>query len=152
MKRTTWLTRWVGVSFHPRALGRILRHFFVGLGCLHLAGGPLAVLQVVAWGGMLVSYSQENGFRKGVEDTFSGEKPCEMCRKISAARKDAGKEPVTPGEREIRLRDLAAQMIPLDSIALEDPVVRPFSLVLPHESAGSPGRGHDAPPVPPPCA
>lgn len=84
--------------------------------------------------------------------SFSGEKPCEMCRKISAARKDADKEPVTPGEREIRLRDLAAQMIPLDSIALENPAARPFSHVLPHASAGSPGRGHDAPPVPPPCA
>jgi hypothetical protein len=42
---------------------------------------------------MLVSYSKTEGLIQGAKDTFSGEKPCELCCKIAAARKgDVGKE------------------------------------------------------------
>lgn len=73
----------------------------VFLGCLHLAGGPYSLMQVYAWTGMLVSYSKTEGFLKGAKDTFSGEKPCELCSKIAAAREgemesEKNKDPVTP--------------------------------------------------------
>lgn len=35
---------------------------------------------------MLVSYSAETGFADGLRDTFSGEKPCSLCKAISAVR------------------------------------------------------------------
>ncbi|MBK1829006.1 hypothetical protein JIN81_18365, partial [Haloferula rosea] len=37
------------------------RHWVVALGCMHLLGGPIAILQTVAWASMLVSYSVEDG-------------------------------------------------------------------------------------------
>lgn len=133
---------------------KLLRYLLVSLGCLHLTGGPLALLQVYAWGGMLISYSQKTGLRQAVQDTFSGEKPCPMCRRIAVAEKKSDSErnaPIVPGQREIRLQDLAPQMIPLDLIALKTPAGRSFVPAPAVASAGSPGRGADAPPLPPPC-
>jgi hypothetical protein len=45
---------------------------------------------------MLVSYSKSEGLLQGAKDTFSGEKPCELCCKISEARKGEPKENDTP--------------------------------------------------------
>jgi hypothetical protein len=70
---------------------------FVFLGCLHLAGGPYSLIQAYAWTGMLVSYSKTEGLFQGAKDTFSGEKPCELCCKIAEARKGE------PGEKETPL-------------------------------------------------
>ena len=58
-------------------------------------------MQVYAWTGMLVSYSKTDGLLKGTKDTFSGEKPCELCSKIAAAREngtdpDKHRDPLTP--------------------------------------------------------
>ncbi|MCW1912642.1 hypothetical protein OJ996_03585 [Luteolibacter sp. GHJ8] len=68
----------------------------VSLGCLHLAGGPYSLMQVYAWAGMLVNYSKTEGLLQGAKDTFSGEKPCELCCKIAEARKDDPKGKETP--------------------------------------------------------
>jgi len=46
---------------------------------LHL---HLPVLQVVAWGGMLVRYSREAPLREAVTKTFDGEHPCALCLTI----------------------------------------------------------------------
>ena len=135
-------------------LKNYIRYLLVSLGCLHLIGGPLALFQMYAWGGMLISYSQKTGLRQAVRDTFSGEKPCPMCRRIAAAeQKSAAEEkaPAAPGQRETRLQDLAPQMIPLDLVFLKEPTGRSYSPASTVTSAGSPGRGADAPPVPPPC-
>jgi hypothetical protein len=66
------------------------RHFqllFLAIGCIHLVGGPYAVVQLYAWANMLVSYTQESSFSNAVVDTFSGEKPCCLCKKIAEAKK-----------------------------------------------------------------
>lgn len=52
-----------------------------------LVGGHWAVLQTVAWAGMLRTYSQSDGLVAGVEKTFSGEHPCKMCLKVQAGKK-----------------------------------------------------------------
>jgi hypothetical protein len=46
----------------------------------------LPILQVVAWSGMLVSYSRDNSLAEAIEMTFDGENPCPMCIKIKEAR------------------------------------------------------------------
>lgn len=51
--------------------------------CAVLLTGPMAVLQIGAWGWMLASYSQESSFSQAVEETFSGERPCGMCKLIT---------------------------------------------------------------------
>lgn len=73
-------------------------HFlFALLFCLQLVGGPYAVLQIYAWGTMITAYTKESGILKGTRDTFSGEKPCHLCCKITEAKKaDAEKKREAP--------------------------------------------------------
>lgn len=58
-----------------------------------IMGGHWVVLQSVAWGKMLVNYSQEAGLIRGAEKTFSGEYPCSMCHQV---RKEVQKENSDP--------------------------------------------------------
>jgi hypothetical protein len=45
-----------------------------------------AVLQTIAWTGMIVSYSRDASFSEAVSKTFDGEHPCPMCKVIKQAR------------------------------------------------------------------
>lgn len=45
-----------------------------------------ALLQTVAWTGMIISYSQDNSFGEAIRMTFDGEHPCCMCQAIKNAR------------------------------------------------------------------
>jgi len=66
-----------------RRLGTLL----MCLAMFSIAGGHWAVLQSVAWAGMLRDYSRAAGLGAAVEKTFSGEFPCPMCRKIADVQK-----------------------------------------------------------------
>jgi hypothetical protein len=74
------------------------------IACLQIAGGPCTLMQVYAWIGMIVTYSQKDGIAQGVRDTFSGEKPCHLCTKIAAVKKDESKQPLS---KEVDLSALA---------------------------------------------
>ncbi|MFT3992080.1 MAG: hypothetical protein QM680_11780 [Luteolibacter sp.] len=108
------------------------------------------MMQAVAWATMLVDYSKEDGFLQGARDTFSGEKPCDMCRKIQASKQTEPKEkaPVVP------LSSLSFkamhELLPVEILALTAPrpvLVPPvtFTDFLPVR-----GIGPSSPPVPPP--
>jgi len=61
-----------------------------------LAGGHWAILQTVAWTGMLWNYTQDSGsIVVGAKKTFSGEYPCDMCRKVAEGKKQEEKVPPT---------------------------------------------------------
>lgn len=49
-------------------------------------GGPWAVLQVCAWAGMLVRYSQEGTLGSALEKTFDGRHPCKLCKLVREGR------------------------------------------------------------------
>jgi hypothetical protein len=53
-----------------------------------LSAGPLGLLQVVAWTGMVVDYSSRYGLTEGISRTFDGKHPCSMCETITQTRKD----------------------------------------------------------------
>lgn len=50
--------------------------------------GPLAVMQFIAWGGMLWDYSREGSLLEAVESTFNGENPCNLCLTIQEMEKE----------------------------------------------------------------
>ena len=52
-------------------------------------GLPQGLLQTVAWGWMLTSYSQESGFGEGLKKTFDGQHPCSWCERIAQTRRDS---------------------------------------------------------------
>lgn len=122
------------------------------LGCLHLAGGPYCILQGCAWVSMLVSYSQDDGIVQAAKDTFSGEKPCELCHQIADARESDtdSKSPVTPPVSPFSAK-IVQEMVPLAETVLRPPGVSDLppvtflGIVFPADFPKA------SPPVPPPC-
>lgn len=51
-----------------------------------------ALLQTVAWTGMIVSYSRDASFTEAVSKTFDGEHPCALCKVIQKSRADEKKQ------------------------------------------------------------
>jgi hypothetical protein len=61
-------------------------------------GAHWVVLQYVAWGTMIVEYSQHVSLAKALAETFDGDHPCHLCKGISAAQhsqKKSDAQPVT---------------------------------------------------------
>jgi len=46
-----------------------------------------AFLQVVAWTGMVISYSQDRPVAEAVADTFDGQHPCALCQQIAKEKR-----------------------------------------------------------------
>lgn len=89
----------------------------VALGFLHLSGGPVALLQCVAWAGMLVSYSAEDGLVQGVTDTFSGERPCSLCERVREMERERPEPALPTGEEQRRITELLGQSMRLAPIS-----------------------------------
>ncbi len=51
-----------------------------------------AVLQTIAWTGMIVKYSRDASFTEAVSKTFDGEHPCKLCLAIEKGRADEKKQ------------------------------------------------------------
>ena len=101
-----------------------------------------ALLQTIAWTGMVLTYSQENSLRDAVRMTFDGEHPCRMCQVVKQGRADdrqTDKQSTRPGTKF----ELAIVWQTAESI-----------LTLPYESIAAPATHaevrRDAPPTPPP--
>jgi len=82
-----------------RRLGLLLS----ALAMFAIAGGHWAVLQSVAWAGMVSDYSRTDGFAAAVQKTFSGEYPCAMCKRIAMAEKQQEQAPVSNVKVETKL-------------------------------------------------
>lgn len=63
-----------------------------------------AFLQVVAWTGMVVTYSQTAPVSQAVAKTFDGQHPCKLCKEIANAKKGEQKNEYKfePGKFEFR--------------------------------------------------
>jgi hypothetical protein len=113
---------------------------------LLLATGPLGLLQVVAWTGMVWNYTQAEGsLLTGVQKTFDGEHPCTMCDSIKTAKSKEQSKPVTV----VSSKKIETFPAPLCA-ALPPRGCRDF--VFPGGSVVNPGARTEAPPVPVPIA
>jgi hypothetical protein len=66
-------------NFFSSPARRLLARLFLVVSVLHAGGFDLLLLQCVAWANMTVSYSQEVGFKQGLNQTFDGNHPCALC-------------------------------------------------------------------------
>jgi len=66
------------------------------------------VLQVVAWTGMIVSYSQEAPLGQAVAKTFDGQHPCKLCKQIAK-----GKQSEKKSEYKFELKKLEFPYAPV---------------------------------------
>ena len=128
----------------------LLRHLFLAFGCLHLVGGPYALVQAYAWANMLIDYSEATSLTQAVADTFSGEKPCCLCKKIAESK---AAEPES-GNGEKPHAPLAVKHFHELFAQTNERLGEPFSIPFPHpgftplaQSVSPPASG---PPTPPP--
>jgi hypothetical protein len=117
-----------------------------------LMQGPAMLLQEVAWVGMLVTYTQERGLKRGVIETFDGRHPCNLCNKAEQLRQqelpsnpDEKKAPAAPRPRLAWAEMVAAEWMKM-------PVIAGYDIAVPSITftARNSGTGTDGPIPPPP--
>ena len=86
-------------------VGTITRtgHVLMVIAILTASGGHWAVLQTIAWGGMLVEYSQQGGITKAVGETFDGKHPCALCCSIQKGKQTEKKQLPLTSVRKLTL-------------------------------------------------
>lgn len=111
-------------------------------------GGHWAVMQTAAWGRMLVEYSKSSGLITAIQDTFDGEHPCPMCKKIASGRQQEKRDAKEmPWCKPAKVPDLIG--ILASDVAIPPPAIRrPF---LP-DIFLHPPEMISQPPTPPPRA
>jgi hypothetical protein len=80
-------------------MGIWLKRTLAGFSAFVLAwqiGLPQGLLKTVAWGWMIISYSQEDGLKEGLRKTFDGHHPCGLCERIAQARPDTAPATLAP--------------------------------------------------------
>lgn len=128
---------------------RFVRIILVLTGCLHLCGGQYGVMQMFAWGKMLVDYSSEKGLVAGLSETFDGQHPCELCKSIATAKKENLNSPQPLSKNDAKGLDLK-NFLPAKLAGLATPRSTYFqspSFLSPEEAAL---RFLPAPEIPPP--
>lgn len=109
-------------------------------------GGHWAVLQTVAWAGMIVEYTRSYGLESGVEKTFDGDHPCHMCVKVEKGRVQEEKQ--TPKDVDLKLLK-KGELFYLQAVVL--PRANAFANFTWDENVFSFVSRVDAPPTPPPA-
>jgi hypothetical protein len=69
----------------------VIRMGLVGVLALWL-GLHWALLQTLAWTGMIVTYSRQDSFTEAISKTFDGQHPCPLCRAIQKGRAEEKKQ------------------------------------------------------------
>ncbi len=71
------------------------------LALIALGGLDRAAVQGYAWMTMISDRTSEMGFEEALNDTFSGEHPCEICEAMAAAdQKEQEENPLRQSEKE----------------------------------------------------
>jgi hypothetical protein len=74
---------------------RISRAIVVFALCFSI-GAHWFLLQSVAWGKMIVQYSQTASLAEAIAQTFDGDHPCGLCKDLTAARHSGKKSDAPP--------------------------------------------------------
>jgi hypothetical protein len=108
------------------------------------SGGHWLLLQSVAWGGMLISYSTTTSISEAISRTFDGKHPCKLCKVVQAGReKETERQTILPSPRVPDLFcELRRVIVPICQAEL------PQVASTPHR----PNRLDHRPPTPPPKA
>jgi len=110
---------------------------------VHLLGGHLLALQVVAWMGMFAVNSQQGDLAGALEKTFDGKHPCPLCAAVEAGQQK---------EKEQQQKQLVdtvnkVNAVPVTAFVLPQPSA---TVLFYFETAGSCDPLSIRPPSPPP--
>ena len=97
------IARTPSCSSAPRGLLWRCGNYLLILALLGATGGHWAVLQTIAWSGMLIENLQADAWQTAVAKTFDGEHPCHLCHQIKAGKKAEKKAPLPELEKKLKL-------------------------------------------------
>ncbi|MEM9480822.1 MAG: hypothetical protein AAGA58_14295 [Verrucomicrobiota bacterium] len=120
-------------------------HCLMGVVFLTAGGLHLALLQFAAWGTMIATDLQERGVESAIERTFSGDHPCEMCKRIAVASSSENSQEQDTPHVQVKIQDfkfVASKLVQL--------CVPNFERTSWHDFAASGDQRHDACPHAPP--
>lgn len=115
----------------------------MGVAFFLVAGGPLGLLQVVAWTQMVHDFSRAGSLSQAVEKTFDGQHLCPLCKKIAKARNAEEKPPSS-----VKVEKKAEVFVTQSQVKIPLPVCRPMIYGAPPFVVMQ--ERSDAPPVPVP--
>jgi hypothetical protein len=75
-------------------LPRLITKLLVLFAAVQLLGGHWAVMQTVAWTGMLIENARTESLGEALVKTFDGSKPCPLCLAVKAGRESEEKQDV----------------------------------------------------------
>ena len=84
-----------------------------------------ALLQTVAWTGMIISYSQENSLRGAVSMTFDGAHPCCLCKTIKQAKSEERQQSEQKLTSELKIKCV----LPAELVLVYAPRAAAFPMV-----------------------
>jgi hypothetical protein len=117
-----------------------LPRILIALALASSIGLHWAFLQVVAWTGMVISYSQDGTVTEAVVKTFDGKHPCCLCKQIDAGKKSERKTTVSITLKKLELIS--------NSSLISVKAAADFNIVA--ASFGPPLQLSYQPPTPPP--
>lgn len=103
-------------------------------------GAHWALLQSVAWVGMVVTYSQDSTFTEALSKTFDGRHPCKLCKAVQEGKRSEKKQDVIKVESKKEFCFNSSVSIPCP----------PSVLTLLSAANDSALSRTETPPVPPP--
>lgn len=120
---------------------RLAQRGVVLLVCLSL-GMHWALLQGIAWTGMLISFAREGAVIEAVEKTFDGQHGCPLCAKVKEGRDSDQKQPQQTGQS---LKKLDAVLVVITRLIA--PAAEKISFVMIRETMV---QRNERPEMPPP--
>lgn len=103
----------------PHASLRLAQRGIVLLVCLSL-GMHWALLQGIAWTGMLITFAREGAMIEAVEKTFDGQHACALCLKVKEGRESNRKQPQQAGQSLKKLDAVLVAVVKLIAPAAEE--------------------------------
>ncbi|HBJ84386.1 MAG TPA: hypothetical protein DDZ88_11055 [Verrucomicrobiales bacterium] len=110
-----------------RPSARLAQRGIVLLVCLSL-GLHWAVIQGIAWTGMLISYAAEGAMIEAVQKTFDGQHGCPLCQTVKEGRESDQNQPRQTGQAMKKLDAVLAEMVRLTA-----PPAEMLTFVMIHE-------------------
>jgi|UniRef100_UPI003785310F hypothetical protein len=114
-------------AFPTRPSARLAQRGIVLLVCLSL-GLHWAVIQGIAWTGMLISYAAEGAMIEAVEKTFDGQHGCPLCQTVKEGRDSDQNQPQQTGQAMKKLDAVLVEMV-----RLTVPLIEMMTFVMIHE-------------------
>lgn len=112
------------------------------LALLASVGGHWAVLQSVAWTRMIIERTQTDSFATAVQTTLGGERPCDLCKRITEGKQNERQPAKSPLNVKV---DLLCERRLIAIAPPSEPMIFPSGAL-----EGTPRA--ERPPVPPPRA